>query len=90
MVSFFHSSTTIFVGRVISDIEDYTLSIALIQAPRYRPNNQLPVATPCMAGLDFDAEVLPSKPTAHTLPLPAFAWIGIAVRQLCTYNNSPR
>jgi hypothetical protein len=42
-----------------------------------------------MASLDFDAESLPSKPTADPLPLPTLARIGIAVRQLRTNNHSP-
>ena len=43
-----------------------------------------------MPGLDFDAESLPPKPPSNPLPLPAFARISIAVRQLRAYNRSPR
>jgi hypothetical protein len=43
-----------------------------------------------MPSLDFDTKSLPAKPPTHALPLPAFARVGIAVRQLRTNNHSPR
>ena len=69
--------------------EDCALRVTLIQTPRHRPNDQLPIAAACMPSLDFNTERLPPKPTTHTLPLPAFARISIAVRQLRTDNHSP-
>jgi hypothetical protein len=42
-----------------------------------------------MPSLDFDTESLPPEPASHPLPLPAFARIGIAVRQFRTNNYSP-
>lgn len=43
-----------------------------------------------MASLDFDAESLPPKPTAYTLPFPALARISIAILQLSTNDHAPR
>jgi hypothetical protein len=43
-----------------------------------------------MPRLNLDTKSLPPKPPAHALPLPAFARISIAVRQLRANNHSPR
>jgi hypothetical protein len=43
-----------------------------------------------MPSLDFDTKSLPPKPPTHALPLPAFARISIAVRQLRTNDHPPR
>jgi hypothetical protein len=43
-----------------------------------------------MPSLNFDTKSLSPEPPAHALPLPAFARISIAVRQLRTNNHPPQ